>query len=96
MYSSGRDGAGDLGGCSSGEWCRPVESVFPTPLRLLRPRRYKNHMPRARKMAAIRAPMAIPADAPAERPDVELVLGLVLDPAVDGTLLLALTVDVYI
>lgn len=38
--------------------------------------------------------MAIPADAPAERPDVELVLGLVLGPVVDGTLLLA-TLDVY-
>lgn len=51
-------------------------------------------MPRAIKMAAIKAPMVIPADAPAERPDVELVLGLVLDPVVDGTLLLALTLDV--
>lgn len=45
-------------------------------------------------MAATRAPMVIPADAPAEIPDVELVLGLVLDPVVDGTLLLALTLNV--
>lgn len=96
MYSSGRHGAGGLGCCSSGERCRPVESVFPPLLRLLTPQRYKNHMPRAIKMAAIRAPMAIPADAPAERPDVELVLELVLDPVVDGTPLLALTLDVYI
>lgn len=94
MYSLGRPGAGGLGCCSSGERCRPVEAVFPSPLRLLTPRRYRNQMPRAIKMAARRAPMAIPAAAPAERPDVELVLGLVLDPVVDGTLLLALTLDV--
>lgn len=94
MYSLGRPGAGGLGCSSSGERCRPVEAVFPPPLRLLTRRRYRNQMPRAIKMAAIKAPMVIPADAPAERPDVELVLGLVLDPVVDGTLLLALTLNV--